>query len=477
MLSFIIWLPILAAFFLFVAPVRSHRLSKWIALLPCFIILVTAIRILYLTSEFNQNFTFEFQRPWISNFGISYHLGVNRISAILILLTALVGLVSIGVSKVTENAQYFYALALIMIGGLIGAFTSLNLFFLYIFHEFALIPTFILIGIWGAELRRKAAIKITLYLALGSLILLVGLIGIYDAAGIHTFDLPLLKQHLTLSPIDQTSQIWLFGILFLGFGVLIAIVPFHTWAPIGYSEAPTLAAMFHAGVIKKFGLYGLLTIAIPLLPLGFNYWKPWMISLAVGNLIYCGYVAMQQKDLRYMLAYSSISHMGYALLALAAATPLAIHGFILFLFAHGLSAALGFGTAGYCRDQTGSTIIRDLGGLAHKMPTAATFFVIATLASCGLPGFANFPAELMIFLGSFNYYPWATVAALWTVVISAVYMFRAINSVFLGPMSERWVLTQDINFSHKLILALLVVALLAVGFWPKLVLGYLSVKV
>ncbi len=469
MLSFILWFPLLMALLLFVIPIQKPHCAKGIALFSALVPFMAAFYVFCHTPTNHLPFAFEVKCKWVPHLGISYHLGVNHFNAMLILLATLVGVVAVGVSEVKEKTRHFYALALLMIGGIVGAFVSLDLFFFYIFHEFALIPTFILIGLWGAEKRQEAAMKITLYLSIGSLILLLGFIGIYWSAGGMTFDLPTLREKLAMAPINPRIQIPLFGILFLGFGILISVFPFHTWAPIGYGEAPPLAAMLHAGVIKKFGLYGLIVVAIPLLPAGFEYWRPWIVTLAVGNLIYCGYVAMQQDDLRYMLAYSSVSHMGYALLALAAATQIAIQGFILFLFAHGLSVALGFGIVGHCREQINSSLLSELGGLARRMPVAATFFTITALASCALPGFANFPAELLIFFGSFDRYPWITTAALWAALISAVYLIRAIRSTFLGTMMKTETSLQDIGLNRRIAFALLVAASLLVGFWPRII--------
>ncbi|MBI4028023.1 MAG: NADH-quinone oxidoreductase subunit M [Verrucomicrobia bacterium] len=471
MLSLIIWLPILTALFLFLTPIRGSRLARWIALLPMFVVLAAAFFVFHHSPPAGEGRAFVVECPWAPDLGISYHLGSDRLNALLILLTALVGTAAIWGSQATDKARYFYALALIMAGGMAGAFASLDLFFFFMFHEFALIPTFILIGIWGAEHRRRAAMKITLYLGLGSLVLLLGLIGLYVSTGARTFDLAVLKQHLANAPLPYNLQVELFGALFLGFGILISLFPFHTWAPTGYGEAPPLAAMLHAGVIKKFGLYGLIVVAVPLLPDGFEFWKPAMVWLAMGNLLWCGYVAMQQRDLRYMLAYSSVSHMGYAFLAIAAATPVAAQGLMIFLFAHGLSAAVGFGIVGHCREQTGTCRIPELGGLARQMPFAAAVFTMAALAGCGLPGFANFPAEMMIFLGIFERFPCATVFAVWTVVISAVYLLRAIRDVFLGGAHERWASACDPGWGRRAALVLLLATLFFSGFFPSAVVG------
>jgi NADH-quinone oxidoreductase subunit M len=490
-LSLIIWIPIATALFLLLAPADNGRLARNLALLPMIVVLALSLFVFAAAAPIDSPYKFQIQRPWIESLGISYHLGVDQVSALLVLLTALVGTSAILVSNVTENARYYYGLGLLMIGGMAGAFASVDLFFMYVFHEFALIPTFLLVGIWGGEQRKAAAIKMTLYLALASLVLLLGLIGLCFASrpGSPTFDLVELGRRAGAQGwLNQPGeQARIFGLLFLGFGTLVAVVPFHTWAPMGYGEAPPLAAMLHAGVIKKFGLYGLYRVAVPLLPGGFKEtlfklslphlptvavtWQEIIVVLAVGNLVYGGYVAMQQRDLRYMLGYSSVSHMGYAFLALAADNAIATQGFILFLFAHGLSASLGFAIAGHLREQTGTGWIAALGGLATRMPFLAAMFTMTALAGFGLPGFANFPAELTIFLGSFEAYPVATTLAVWTTVISAVYLLRAVRAVFLGPLNEKWVSTGDASMRKKVALGVLIAALFVGGFCPRAIIG------
>ncbi len=467
MLSFIIWLPIAFALLLALLPVREPRLARLLALLPMLGMLAVALRVFAGAPASGAEYAFTERIPWVTGLGISYHLGVNRLGALLILLTSLVGTAAVLVSKVERGARFFYALGLVVVGGMAGAFASLDLFFLYIFHEFGLIPTFILIGVWGAERRRPAAMKITLYLMLGSMVLLLGLIALVFAAGGGSFDLVTLKGQLQATPLSVDQQVRIFGLLFVGFAILISAVPFHTWAPIGYGEAPPLAAMLHAGVIKKFGFFGLMVVAVPLLPEGFQQWRPWIAGVGVANLIYAGYVALRQRDLRYMLAYASVSHMGFGFLALAAGTPLAMQGLALFLFAHGLAAAVGFGAAGFCREQAGTTEMVEMGGLARRMPVAAAIFTMAAFAGCGLPGFANFPSELLIFLGSFRTFPWPTVLALWATVVSAVYLLRAVRAVFLGTEASCAVGVRDMGWRHRAGLGLLLAVLLTAGFWPR----------
>ncbi|MDD2708333.1 MAG: NADH-quinone oxidoreductase subunit M [Verrucomicrobiae bacterium] len=475
-LSFMIWLPIGAAMVLFALPWTGWRMPRQLALLVMMTQLVFSICILAGAPAYGLAMGMEQHVAWCPGLGISYHLGVDRLSAILLVLTSLVGLAAVSVSAVKENARYFYGMGLLMAGGMSGAFMSLDLFFMYVFHELALIPTFILIAIWGAERRRAAAMKITLYLGLASLVLLLGFLGLHGAGGGQgTFDLIELRQRLGGGEgLSVQTQTVLFGILLLGFGGLVAVVPFHTWAPAGYGEAPPMAAMLHSGVIKKFGLYGLFRVAIPLLPDGFQQWREILVILAGMNLVYAGYVAMQQKDLRYMLAYASVSHMGYALLALAAGGAIATQGFILFLFAHGVGAALGFGVAGFLRQRTGTAVMGDLGGFARQLPAASTLLTIAALAGFGLPGFAGFPAELMIFIGGFEFSRVVTVLAVWTTVISAVYYLRAVRQIAFGPLPGKWNALTDLSLEPKMALVLLVAALLLAGICPHLLLGDLG---
>jgi NADH-quinone oxidoreductase subunit M len=362
--------------------------------------------------------------------------------------------------------------------GAVGAFASLDMFFFYAFHELALIPTFLLIGIWGSGNRYAAAWKVTIYLATGSFILLLGLIMLYRSVpeAARTFDLRALQAAATAGAIPAEAQSTIYLVLLVGFGILISLFPFHTWAPEAYASAPTPAAMLHAGVLKKFGLYGLLRIALPMLPEGARQWAWLLIILLLGNIIYVGLVTIAQKRLDWMLGYSSVMHMGYIFLGIASANLLGVNGAALLMFAHGLSIALLFGVAGHVRERTGTLDLRELGGLGKVMPLSAFAFGIGAFASIGLPGFANFSAEVMVFFGAFrngadfngfHIFQIATLLALWGVVISAVYMLRAYRATFMGTMPERWAGLSDVAQWLRVPLALLVAALLWMGFFPQ----------
>jgi NADH-quinone oxidoreductase subunit M len=292
-------------------------------------------------------------------------------------------------------------LLLIMHGGLLGVFASVDIFYFYFFHELALIPTFIMVGIWGGRDRNYAAMKLTIYLTAGAMLSLLGLIALYVKSGANSFDLIELKDAIAAGGLRGSTQNWIGGLLLLGFGTLVSLWPLHTWAPLGYGAAPSSAAMLHAGVLKKFGLYGLIQIAIPLIPLGLQHWA-WKLALlaAFGNVLVVGFVTMAQRDLKQMLGYSSVMHMGYCFLGIACLSTIGTGGVVLLMVAHGLSVALLFLLATSIHHRTHTFDLSEMGGLAQKTPVLAAFFVAATMASIGLPGFANFWGELTVFVAA-----------------------------------------------------------------------------
>ncbi len=470
---FLVFCPLIAAALILLGtPARATALyAAGLSLL--------AALMAYAGFERSGGFQYVTSFPLSAEWKLNFALGLDGLSLVMVLLTALVTLAAVWfTNKVSQHEPAFYACVLLISAGCVGAFASLDLFFFYAFHELALIPTFLLIGIWGSGNRSAAAWKITIYLATGSFILLVGLIMLYRSLpeGLRTFDLRLLQSPAYAAQIPAAAQGHIYLVLLLGFGILISLFPFHTWAPEAYASAPAPAAMLHAGVLKKFGLYGLLRIALPMLPEGAKQWAWLLIFLLLGNIIYVGLVTIAQKRLDWMLGYSSVMHMGYIFLGIASGNLLGTSGAALLMFAHGLSIALLFAVAGQLRERTGSLFMDELGGLAKVMPFSAFVFGLGAFASIGLPGFANFSGEVMIFfgafargadLGGFHLYQVATVLALWGVVISAVYMLRAYRAVFMGPLPERWLALTDMRQVLRLPLALLVAALLWLGFFPQ----------
>jgi NADH-quinone oxidoreductase subunit M len=473
-LLFIVFAPLLAAVVILLgAPARSTAMGA------AALTLLASIAAFVGFDGADKGFSYVTSLPISEEWRLNFTLGVDGLSLVMVLLTAIVTLAAVWFTgKIEKHEHSFYACLLFIAAGAIGAFASLDLFFFYAFHELALIPTFLLIGIWGSGNRYTAAWKITIYLATGSFILLLGLIMLYRSVpeAARSFDLRVLQTAATAGQISAEAQRPIYLLLLIGFGILISLFPFHTWAPEAYASAPAPAAMLHAGVLKKFGLYGLLRIAVPMLPEGARHWAWLLIILLLGNIIYVGLVTIAQKRLDWMLGYSSVMHMGYIFLGIASGNVLGINGAAILIFAHGLSIALLFAIAGEVRDRTGSLLLEDLGGLGKVMPLAGLAFGLGAFASIGLPGFANFSAEAMVFFGAFrsgfdmngfHIFQVATVLALWGVVISAVYMLRAYRATFMGTMPERWAGLPDIGGKLRVPIVLLVAALLWIGFFPQ----------
>jgi NADH-quinone oxidoreductase subunit M len=411
----------------------------------------------------------------LSSMGIRLKLGLNGISLPMFLLASFVGLAAglYALQSGAERLKIYLMLLLIMHGGLLGVFASIDVFFFYFFHELALIPTFIMVGIWGGRDRNYAAMKLTIYLTAGAMLSLIGLIAIYVKSGANSFDLVTLRETLTAHPLGATVQQNIFGLLMFGFGTLVSLWPFHTWAPLGYGAAPSSAAMLHAGVLKKFGLYGLIQIALPLLPAGAAWWA-WKLALlaGIGNVLVVGFITMAQRDLKQMLGYSSVMHMGYCFLGIACLSTVGVGGVVLLMVAHGLSVALLFLLATCVHHRTHTFDMAEMGGLAQRTPVLAAFFVAATMASIGLPCFANFWGELTVFVALWKFSPWITAVAVAGVVISAVYGLRAAARVFFGPQGEHFQKVAvehppaDLSWGERLPALILLAALLFFGFYP-----------
>lgn len=412
----------------------------------------------------------------LEGIGISLKLGLNGISMPLFAMAGIVGFAAglYAIQSQAERLKIYLMLLLIMQGGLMGVFASVDVFFFYFFHELALIPTFIMVGVWGGRDRSYAAMKMTIYLTAGAMISLVGLIALYVKSGAKSFDLIAIKAHLTAGSFAQSLEATVFGLLLFGFGILVSLWPLHTWAPLGYGAAPSSNAMLHAGVLKKFGLYGLVQIGAPLLPQGAAHWAMTLAWLAViGNILVVGLVTIAQRDLKQMIGYSSVMHMGYAFLGIAAGSTLGTGGVVLMMVAHGLSVALLFLLATSVHHRTHTFAMDEMGGLAQKTPVLAALFVAATFASIGLPGFANFWGELSIFVALWKFSPVITALAIVGVIISAIYGLRSAARVFFGPETSRMaeVATRhpptDLTWAEKIPAFVLLAALLLVGFWPK----------
>jgi NADH-quinone oxidoreductase subunit M len=433
-----------------------------------------------------QNECWNFSLPVLEKPALNLAFGMpDGMSVVMILLSVIVTLAAVLTTKAPADSQKLhYGSSLLISAGALGAFASTDLFFFYAFHELALIPTFIMIGLFGRGDRREAAWKITIYLGVGSIVLLAGLLWLSSLTG----TLDMTKMIAAAGTIDPAAQKGIAALLLVGFGTLVSLFPFHSWAAPAYASAPAPVAMLHAGVLKKFGLYGLLRLAIPLLPEGMQAWLTPLLVLLLGNILWVGLVTISQKRLDGMLGNSSVMHMGYIFLAIAAliampSNPLAKPAAVLLMFAHGISIALLFGLADRIERSTGSLDFTDLGGLAKPAPGLAFLFGIGAMASIGLPGLANFAGEVLVFLSTFQNYDGAKglspvqitcILAIWGVVISAVYMLRAYRSVFHGPTVKATANAADITFAERIPALLLILALLAVGLYPNLLLNLLK---
>jgi NADH-quinone oxidoreductase subunit M len=432
--------------------------------------ILTTYRVDVAEVQFVQNI------PWIQVAGlpeIRFHVGVDGLNLPLLLLTTLVSLTAVMVSPAQlPRAKEFYSYLLLMIMGAIGAFISLDLFFCYVFHELALVPTFILMSVWGFQHRHFLAMQMALYLMLGSLFLLAGLIALVMALpeSSRTFDLLELQQIVPTLDLSAGEQGVAYGLLMIGFGITMSLFPFHTWAPQGYAACPPAVAMLHAGVLKVFGVYGLIRIAVPLLPVGAASWEPVLIILVGVTVLFLGYAAIAQREVGTILGYANVMHMACAFLGIIAWNQVGVSGAVLFLVGHGLSAALLFALAGALQTRTGETRLTELGGLARQTPFLAVAFIVGAFAAVGLPGLAPFSGEVLLFFGSFRAHPWLTTLCIFGAIISAVFLLRLVKAVFLGPPLERFSGIKDLSPGERVPYGLLLGALLLLGFVPEVLL-------
>jgi len=426
---------------------------------------------------------FESDRTWFTPLNIHYHIGVDGISLAMILLTAFVVLAGILVSWAMDilPKEFFFLLLFLSVGAY-GFFISLDLFTLFFFLEVSVIPKFLLIGIWGSGKKEYSAMKLALMLMGGSALVLIGLLGLYFNAGmpepgtvvgslnfprpVRTFDLMTISQE----SIPTVAQYVFFPFLFVGFGVFGALFPFHTWVPDGHSSAPTAASMFLAGISMKLGGYGCLRVATFLMPQAAHYYSPFIIVLSTIAIIYGAFATMMQTDLKYINAYSSVSHCGFVLLGIGMLTQTAITGAVMQMVSHGLMTALFFAAIGMIYSRTHTRIVAQMGGLLKIMPFLSTAFVIAGLCSLGLPGFSGFAAEITVFMGSWQHagtgYRVATLLACASIVVTAVYILRAVGSTIMGPLRMPVAGGMDASWNERVALVLLIAGIVLIGVAP-----------
>jgi len=411
---------------------------------------------------------------WVPALGMEYHLAVDGISLTLALVTGLTAFCAVLFSWQIEHRQNeFFFWLLLVVAGSYGVFLSADLFLFFLFYELVIVPKYFLIAIWGSTNKEYGAMKLTLYSFFGGALVFIGILAAYVGAG------SLNLQELAQFQFTPQLQAWAFPILFLGFAVLGGIWPLHTWAPTGHVAAPTAGSMLLAGIVMKLGAYGALRVAMNLFPQGFEMWRDWIAVVAVIGIVYAAAVALRQRDLKFVIGYSSVSHMGFVLLGLATANTLGVSGSVLQMFSHGVIGALLFAIAGMIYQRTHTRDLDQLSrlNLGRSMPFAAFAFVIASAASMGIPGFSGFAAEITILIGTWKAYP----AAVWItgvgMVLVAAFTLRALKESFFGsaavPIGGTTVASSEavplppFTVAEKLGAGLLMFATLAVGLYPK----------
>lgn len=417
---------------------------------------------------------------WIPALGIDYSLAADGISVTLVVLTGLAAVAGVLFSwNVEHRTNEFFAYFFALIGGVYGVFLSLDLFLLFVFYEIAIVPKYFLIAIWGSTRRDYAAMKLALYSFIGSGMVLIGMLAAYAVSGLASFDLQTLAQH----PFAPEFQRWAFPLVFVGFAILAGMWPFHTWAPTGHSAAPTAASMLLAGVVMKLGAYGCLRVAMTLFPEGLKMWQHELAALAVTGIVYGALVALVQKDFKFVIGYSSVSHMGFVLLGLVTLNEIGWSGAVLQMFSHGIIAGLLFGVVGrmvYDRAHTRELDKLEGMGLLKAMPFAAVTFVIAGFASMGMPGFSGFIAELQVLIGAWQAFPKLAILAGVGIVVGVVYTLKTTAKVFFPdqpeaaePHDPHAHELEPISVQERLGAALLILCTVIVGLHPRLLLDFI----
>jgi len=465
-LSILYLIPLIGAIILFFIDKKNELLIKKISLITAILsfILSTLVFIAFDYKAIGLQFVEKFNL--YPKIGIEYYLGVNGINIMLVLLTGIIILAGVLASWSLEvRVKEFFILLLLLTSGVFGVFVSYNFFIFYLFYEIAVLPMYLLIGIWGTGPKEYSAMKLTLYLLLGSALLLGGMLAVYFNQGTLSFNFDIL----TSINYDRNFQIKVFPFIFGGFAVLAAMWPFHTWSPDGHASAPTAVSMLHAGVLMKLGAYGCL-LASFILPEGAKFWFPYIALFSLVNIVYGSIGAVAQKDLKYIVAYSSVSHMGIVILGIASANPASVCGAVLQMFSHGVMTGLFFAMVGMIYGRTHTRIIDDMMGLSHYIPKIGVFFVITGLCSLGLPGLSGFVAELLVFIGAFRKYPLIALISLISIVVTAFYVLRLIQKIFYGNKDEHFSNIPNITeyeFSSLLIQTIFIVS---IGIYPFYVL-------
>jgi NADH-quinone oxidoreductase subunit M len=465
-------LPLLAALFLLFLPGSRKMAVRYFSAVVGAILAAISIYIFTAYQVGGDQAQMTLRWTWVENVaflgpnGISLHLAVDGISGLMALLTGIVAFAGALASwKIEYRNKDFFILYWILLAGVYGTFFSYDLFFLFFFYELAVVPLFLLIGIWGSTRKEYGALKLTLMLVGGSVLMWIGIIAVFHQANIGTFDLPSLWAAVEAGAISPTAQKIIFPLMVVGCGVLAALWPFHTWSPDGHMSAPTAVSMVHAGVLMKLGAFGIIRLGIQLLPEGAEFWMPALMVLGTTGAVYGAIAALTQRDFKLISGYSSVSHMGFVLMGLATMNTIGVTGAVLQMFSHGVMTALVFLMIGALYDQAHTRDMKDFGGLAKVMPLWVIFYVIAGLANVGLPGLSGFTAEFHIFVGTFQTYPVFGALAILAAALAAAYMLRLFAIVFFGPAKPQWGSLKDLSPIERLSGAILIASIVVMGVW------------
>ncbi len=492
-LLIILFAPFAGALTLIFVSNRQVSLVRGIAAGSAFVSLIASVYLFYAYDSLKGGFQFIQRIPWSSQLGISLHLGVDGIGTPLVLASAILLFAGIFVSwHIKDRMKEFYIWILILAAATIGVFMSLDLFFLYFFYEMSVIPMYLLLGMWGSHTKKYlemtdpeglkqrdsvgfifnfganskeyAAMKLVLFLSAFAVAALMGILLIYKFSGLNTFDILILREQAHFSG-PLATLIWL--LIFFGFASIAPIWPLHSWSPVGHAAAPAATSMLHAGVLMKLGHFSIIRVAFEILPETTRELMPIAAILCIFSIIYGGLVAYYAKDTKYVIGYSSSSHMGYVFLGMAALDYISLSGAIIYMFAHAMATGMLFAMAGWVYDQTHTRDIPSLGGLSNRMPFISAAFVIGCMASIGMPGTVNFIAEVMIIVGSWNKYPFQVVVAVLGIVLTMAYLFKMMRGLFYGSMAEKYSHSHDaVAVVDRMPLLIMITVSISFGIFP-----------
>ncbi|MGA8179987.1 MAG: NADH-quinone oxidoreductase subunit M [Desulfobacterales bacterium] len=453
-------------------PADQKDAIKWVSAVCSGMTLLISVYLFFAYDKTQGGLQFVEKYQWVPSLGISYYNGADGFGLPMLMLTGIVFFTGVlTMWELETRVKEFFALVLLLVSGVFGMFMSMDLFFIFIWFDVSLFPMYLLIAVWGSTRKEYAAMKLTLYLLAGSALILPAIIYLVVKSGFHTFDLVVLMQPGTFTAFQQKFA---FLLLYIGFGILAGVWPFHTWSPTGHVAAPTAVSMIHAGVLMKIGAFGVLRVAIFLCPEGWQYWAHLMALLAVIGIVYGVFVGLSQTDLKFVIGYSSVSHMGIVGLGLATVTVEGLNGAVFQMFAHGVMTALFFSSVGYIYDRTHTKAIAELGGLSRTMPVASGYFIVAALTGIGVPCLASFWAELTVFIASFKVYPVYGVLAVCALVVSALFILRVVQRTCYGPKNDRFAHLQDVSFELGIPRMILVSVIVIFGLFPDVMLNMIQ---